>query len=96
MTHPIKLTPSSLTKAVITATAMSAFIGGAALMAGEAVAKDGFEKCAGIAKAGQNDCASANGTHSCAGQSKIDYSPAEWKYVPKGTCQKSGGKLSPQ
>ena len=30
------------------------------------------EKCYGIAKAGQNDCANLSGTHSCAGQSKAD------------------------
>lgn len=52
------------------------------------------EKCFGIAKAGQNDCASANGSHSCAGQSKTDNGAAEWKYVAKGTCTKAGGKTS--
>lgn len=52
------------------------------------------EKCFGIAKAGQNDCAAANGSHSCAGQAKKDKDPAEWKYVAKGTCEKAGGKLS--
>jgi len=50
------------------------------------------EKCFGIAKAGKNDCASTTGVHSCAGQSKTDNSPDEWKYVPKGTCEKMGGK----
>jgi uncharacterized membrane protein len=45
------------------------------------------EKCFGIAKAGQNDCASVNGTHSCAGQSKVDLDKTEWKYVAKGTCK---------
>ena len=45
------------------------------------------EKCYGIAKAGQNDCAAANGTHSCAGQAKADNAPTEWKYVAKGTCK---------
>jgi uncharacterized membrane protein len=49
------------------------------------------EKCYGVAKAGKNDCA-AN-SHSCAGQAKADDSPAEWKYVPKGECEKMGGKL---
>jgi len=44
------------------------------------------EKCYGIAKAGQNDCADARGAHSCAGQSKVDKGAAEWKYVAKGTC----------
>lgn len=49
------------------------------------------EKCYGIAKAGQNDCASANGSHSCAGQAKTDKDANEWKYVAKGTCEKDGG-----
>ena len=53
------------------------------------------EKCFGIAKAGQNDCAAANGTHSCAGQAKVDNAPTEWKYVAKGTCEKAGGKTTP-
>ena len=46
----------------------------------------GKDKCFGIAKAGQNDCANLSGSHSCAGQSKADNSPDEWKYVAKGTC----------
>ncbi|HEX7954718.1 MAG TPA: DUF2282 domain-containing protein [Burkholderiales bacterium] len=52
------------------------------------------EKCYGIAKAGQNDCANATGTHSCAGQASADNDPAEWNYVAKGTCEKLGGKLT--
>ena len=54
----------------------------------------GKEKCYGIAKAGQNDCANLSGSHSCAGQSKADMAPDEWKYVAKGTCQKVGGKTA--
>ena len=49
------------------------------------------EKCYGIAKAGQNDCANLAGTHSCAGQSKVDNDKGEWKYVPAGTCKQMGG-----
>jgi uncharacterized membrane protein len=49
------------------------------------------EKCFGIAKAGQNDCASAFGTHSCAGQSKVDMDKSEWKFVAKGTCKDMKG-----
>ncbi|NRT55889.1 BufA1 family periplasmic bufferin-type metallophore [Sphaerotilus uruguayifluvii] len=45
------------------------------------------EKCFGIAQAGQNDCANLSGTHSCAGQSKVDNGADEWKYVAKGTCK---------
>jgi len=51
----------------------------------------GKEKCYGIAKAGQNDCASLSGTHSCAGQSKDEMSPLDWKYVAKGTCKDMKG-----
>jgi uncharacterized membrane protein len=57
-------------------------------------ADSGKEKCFGIAKAGQNDCASVNGTHSCAAQSKTDNDKSEWKYVTKGTCQKVGGNMT--
>jgi uncharacterized membrane protein len=49
------------------------------------------EKCFGIAKAGQNDCASVNGAHSCAGQAKVDNDKGEWKYVATGTCKQMGG-----
>jgi uncharacterized membrane protein len=50
------------------------------------------EKCFGIAKAGENDCANASGSHSCAGQSSTDLGADEFKYVAKGTCEKLGGK----
>ena len=49
------------------------------------------EKCFGIAKAGQNDCANTAGVHSCAGQSKVDNDKTEWKYVAKGTCKTMKG-----
>ncbi|MCU0869966.1 MAG: DUF2282 domain-containing protein [Burkholderiales bacterium] len=49
------------------------------------------EKCFGIAKAGQNDCGNLSGTHSCAGQSKVDMGEDEWKYVAKGTCKQMAG-----
>ena len=49
------------------------------------------EKCFGVAKAGENDCANLSGSHSCAGQSKADKGADEWKYVAKGTCKSMGG-----
>jgi len=52
------------------------------------------EKCFGVAKAGKNDCAPANGAHSCAGQAKKDNDPSDWKFVAKGTCEKMGGKTT--
>ena len=50
------------------------------------------EKCFGVAAAGKNDCSTAK--HACAGQSKTDKDPVEWKYVAKGTCEKMGGKTA--
>ena len=55
------------------------------------VAAQGKDKCYGIAKAGQNDCANMAGSHSCAGQSKVDNEAGEWKYVAKGTCKSLKG-----
>ncbi|MDP2870438.1 DUF2282 domain-containing protein [Methyloversatilis sp.] len=57
-------------------------------------AAEGKEKCYGVAKKGANDCASANGSHSCAGQAKADNDPNEWVFVASGTCEKMGGKTA--
>ncbi len=69
----------------------------AAALADAAVGQEGKrgerEKCYGIAKAGQNDCGTA--THTCAGKATRDNAPEDWKYVPKGTCEKLGGKKQP-
>lgn len=51
--------------------------------------KPGMEKCAGIVKAGKNDCGTSK--HSCAGQSSKDGNAEEWVYVPTGTCAKIVG-----
>ena len=64
-------------------------IGMSAASAHSAPAATGSEKCAGIVKAGMNDCG-ANG-HACAGQAKVDNDPNEWITVPKGTCEKIVG-----
>lgn len=57
-------------------------------LAGPATAQaKGKEKCYGLSKAGQNDCASLSGSHSCAGQSKVEKGADEWRYVPAGTCK---------
>jgi len=54
-----------------------------------------WEKCAGIAKAGKNDCGSLDGKHNCAGMAKKSSHAQEWVYVPKGTCAKIvGGKVA--
>ena len=49
------------------------------------------EKCYGVAKAGQNDCANLSGSHTCAGQAKVDKGVDEWVYLKAGTCKKMGG-----
>ena len=59
----------------------------------------GMEKCYGVAKAGQNDCAAGPGT-TCAGTSTRDYQGNAWKLTPRGTCAaiktpKGNGSLSP-
>lgn len=75
---------------LITASALAAVLS-LGVMA-QAHAQDAAkEKCYGIAKAGQNDCANLSGTHSCAGQTKDEMSPADWKYVAKGSCKSMGG-----
>ena len=56
------------------------------LLVATPVAAQSKEKCYGVALAGQNDCASFSGLHSCAGQAKASNDIADWKYVAKGTC----------
>ena len=54
-----------------------------------------WEKCAGIAKKGMNDCGALDGKHGCAGQATIDNAKSEWVYVPEGVCEKiTGGKIA--
>jgi len=51
------------------------------------------EKCAGIVKAGQNDCGTSKS--SCAGTAKTDSDAEAWIAVPKGTCSRiAGGMLT--
>ena len=71
---------------------LSALTGAVALSAVAPVHAADSEKCAGIVKAGKNDCATA--ANSCAGQVKADGQKDAWIYVPKGTCEKIiGGSL---
>jgi uncharacterized membrane protein len=64
-----------LSAGIVTATAASPLV----------AAKVEKEKCYGIAKTGQNDCAAGPGT-SCAGTSTRDYQGDAWKLVKKGSC----------
>ena len=76
----------------IASSALASVLALGLLSSAQAADNAGKEKCYGIAKAGQNDCANLSGTHSCAGQSKAEMGTDEWKYVAKGTCAKLGGK----
>ena len=67
-------------------------VGIATSVTAQTTPKQETEKCYGIAQAGKNDCATAK--HACAALAKVDKDPNEWKYVPKGTCEKVGGKTS--
>jgi len=51
-----------------------------------------YEKCFGVAKAGQNDCKSS--THICAGKSTADRDPHTYIDVPAGTCAKLAGGMT--
>lgn len=53
--------------------------------------KFAFDKCYGIAKAGQNDCQTAS--NSCAGQLRTSAAADGWVYLPKGTCGKIVGGM---
>jgi uncharacterized membrane protein len=72
-----------LTSAVATAVALS--LTASPVMAG----KPGMEKCAGIVKAGKNDCGTSK--LSCSGTVTKDSDAEAWIYVPEGTCSKIVG-----
>ena len=79
-------------------TVAAAFAGALSLAAAgspsTAAAQD-MERCYGVALAGENDCANAAGTHSCAGQSTVDYHGGDWTLVPAGTCEEMNGSAEP-
>ena len=47
------------------------------------------EQCAGVIRAGQNDCATS--TNACHSHVETDANPEAWIYLPKGTCEKIVG-----
>ncbi len=77
-------------KTLISTTLLMALVSSASIAADDAKQPE-REKCYGIAKAGKNDCAARDGSHSCAGQSKKDNDTATWVYVPKGLCERLAG-----
>jgi uncharacterized membrane protein len=78
----VSLAGVSLASSLATALALLS----TAASAGPATPEPSMDKCYGVSLKSQNDCAAGAGT-SCAGTSKVDYDPAAWKYVAKGTCE---------
>jgi len=83
----------------VTAFALAAITAGAAMAQDKGAVPKDKEKCYGVSKAGQNDCAAGPGT-TCAGTAKADYQGNAWKLVAKGTCTtiktpKGMGSLEP-
>ncbi len=80
MDTKVKMTGLVVASAFAAATALAA-------LGQSATAAEGgdMEKCYGVAKAAENDCAAGKGT-SCAGTSTVNYQGNAWKLVPKGTC----------
>jgi uncharacterized membrane protein len=52
-------------------------------------AKPGMEQCAGVVKAGKNDC--ATNANACHGHVETDGNPMAWIYLPAGTCERLVG-----
>ncbi len=88
------MSTKTLKKTPVLAAAVAAALSMAAVGASGTAHAAEMEKCYGVAKAGMNDCQTANS--SCAGTSKKDGQHDAFIAVPKGTCAKiSGGSLKP-
>ena len=63
---------------------------GAASVAMSAAAEEAKqEQCAGVIKAGKNDCATSS--NACHGHVSTDSHPEAWIYLPAGTCERIEG-----
>ena len=77
---------------LLLATAISGAIALGSLTLSTVANADEKEKCYGVAKAGHNDCQTANS--SCAGTSTMDDQGDAFVLLPKGLCGKlTGGSL---
>lgn len=64
-------------------------VAGAATTTIASAADGDKEQCAGIIKAGKNDCATVN--NACHGHVEKDSTAEAWIYLPKGTCERLSG-----
>lgn len=78
----MKSSKTVVTSAVASTIALCSLLGSTQAYA----AHEGEEKCAGVVKAGLNDCATSQ--TACHSSVQVDNHPEAWIYVPKGTCDK--------
>lgn len=70
--------------------AMTSLLVGAASVGASALAEEAKqEQCAGVIKAGKNDCATS--ANACHGHVTTDSNPEAWIYLPAGTCERIVG-----
>ena len=71
--------------------AISSMLAGGAILGASVAQADALamEQCAGIVKAGMNDCATS--TNACHSHVTTDANPEAWVYLPKGTCKRISG-----
>lgn len=75
----------------MTAAALASLMASGASEAHSPKAGRDQEKCAGIVKAGRNDCGTSR--HDCAGRAPADGLAQDWIMLPKGLCKRIlGGK----
>ena len=83
------MNPINRTIQLAIAGAFAAGLAGCGAEAQDKSTRAAAEKCAGIVKAGKNDCGTSYS--SCAGTSKVDNDKEAWINVPKGTCERIVG-----
>ena len=71
--------------AIASTLALGALTGAAAAGAAE----PGMEQCAGVVKAGRNDCATSK--NACHSHVTSDANPEAWIYLPAGSCDRIVG-----
>lgn len=82
---------SSMKSRSVTAGAIASLLALGAMATSQGAQAADFEKCAGIAAAGKNDCGTP--VSACAGSVKQDRDAHAWVLVPKGTCAKIAGGM---
>ena len=76
-------------KQALISTAVSSLLAVGALTVSTQASAQDMEKCYGVVKAGQNDCAGPG--HTCQAQAATDASAEEFILLPSGTCDRLAG-----